>query len=63
MSKQQGRGGTGSHKHGVSGRAGPPTAVKRATAEFFNKEAEQRKKRKGKMYGSVRGALERGQSK
>ncbi len=56
MSKQRGRGGMGSHKHGVSGRAGPPRAVKWATAEFFNKEAA-RKARKHKMCGSVREAL------
>ena len=57
MSKQRGRGGMGSHKHGVSGRAGPPNAVKWATAEFFNKEAARRKARKHKMYGSVGEAL------
>ncbi len=57
MSKQRGRGGMGSHKHGVSGHAGPPNAVKWATAQFFNKEAARRKARKHKMYGSVREAL------
>ncbi len=57
MSKQRGRGGMGSHKHAVSGRPGPPQAVKWATAEFFNKEAARRKARKQKMYGSVREAL------
>ncbi len=57
MSKQRGRGGMGSHKHGVSGRAGPSRTVKWATAEFFNKEAARRKVRKQKMYGSVRDAL------
>ncbi len=48
----------GSHKHGVSGRAGPPGAVKWATAQFFNKEAARRKAGKQKMYGSVREALD-----
>ena len=58
MSKQRGRGGMGSHKTGVSGRAGPLGAVKWATAQFFNKEAARRKARKQKMYGSVRDALD-----
>ena len=58
MSKQRGRGGMGSHKHGVSGRAGPPRAVKWATAQFFNEEAARRKARKQKMYGSVREVLD-----
>ena len=57
MSRQKGRGGMGSHKHGVSGRPGPPAAVKRATAEFFNREAEQRRRRKPKMHETVREAL------
>ncbi len=47
----------GPHKHGVSGRAGAPNAVKWATAQFFNKETARRKARKHKMYGSVREAL------
>lgn len=63
MSRQQGRGGMGSHKHGTSGRAGPPSGVKRTTEEFFNKEAERRKARKSAMYGSVREALDRSRRK
>ena len=59
MSKQRGRGGMGSRKHGVSGRAGPSSAVKRFTAQFFNKETERRTKHKSKMYSSVRDALNR----
>ena len=58
MSKQLGRGGMGPHKHGVSGPAGPPAAIKRSTAGFFNKEAERRKKPKSKMYSSVRDAFD-----
>ncbi len=57
MSKQRGRGGMGSHKHGVSGRAVTPLGVKWASAEFFNKEAARRKARKQEMYGRVREAL------
>ena len=57
MSRQRGRGGMGSHKHGVSGRAGPPRAVKWATAQFFNKEAARRKAPKQEIYRSVREAL------
>lgn len=58
MSMQQGRGGMGSHKHGVSDRAGPPNAVKRFVAQFFNKEVERRGRRQGPMYTSVRETLE-----
>ena len=42
----QGRGGMGSHKHGVSGRPGPRPALKRFLAEFFNEEAKRRTKRR-----------------
>jgi hypothetical protein len=62
MDKRQGRGGIGSHKHGVSGRSGPPSAVKRATATFFNREleqeADQRQRRTGPMFATVHQALE-----
>ena len=59
MGRQQGRGGMGSHKHGVSGRPGPSAAVKRATAEVFEREAEaqRRRRRLRRTYGSVRAAL------
>jgi hypothetical protein len=56
MSKQRGRGGMGSHKHGVSGRAGPPRAAKWATAQFFNKEAARRKARKKDVWFGARSA-------
>ncbi len=59
MSRQAGRGGMGSHKHGVSGRPGPPARVKWATAAFFNKETKRRAKPRRKMYDSVREALDR----
>ena len=55
----QGRGGMGSHKHGVSGRPGPRPALKRFLAEFLNEEAKRRTKRRSKMYSSLREALRR----
>jgi len=38
MSKQQGRGGMGSHKHGVSGRSGPSPRAKLSRARDANAE-------------------------
>ena len=58
---QWGRGGMGSHKHGTSGRSGPPKEVKRATAAFFNKASPRR--RRPKMCGSVREAIEESKGK
>jgi hypothetical protein len=54
---EQDRDGMGSHKRGVSGRPGPPPALKRFLAEFFNEEAKRRTKRRSKMYSSLREAL------
>ncbi len=48
----------GSHKHGTSGRSGPPASVKRATAEFFNRLVKSRRRR-ARMYGSVREAFDK----
>src|SRR5512147_2329801 len=53
----QGRGGMGSHKHGVSGRPEPRPGLKRVLAGFFNEEAKRRTKRRSKMYSSLREAL------
>ena len=59
MSKQRSTGGMGMHKHRTSGRSGPPSAVKRSTADFMNKEEERKKKRpKPRMYESVKEAIE-----
>jgi hypothetical protein len=55
----QGRGGMGSHKHGVRGRPGPRPVLKRFLAEFFNEEAKRITKRRGEMFSSVREALRR----
>lgn len=63
MDRQKGRGELGSHKHGVSGKSGPSSSVKRAIAQFFNQERERRdrlrKKRKATMFTSVREALDK----
>ena len=53
----QGRGGMGSHKHGISGRPGPRARGQRFLAGFFNEEAKRRTKRRSKMYSSLREAL------
>jgi len=55
MSTQQGRGGTGSHKHGVSGHSGHPSGFKQQLAREANREEEEKKKRKPKnhMFSSV----------
>ncbi len=52
MSRQQGRGGMGSRKHGRSGWSGPPPGLKQYLARLEN---EQRKppKRKQELFASV----------
>lgn len=61
MSGQQGRGGMGSHKHGVSGHCGPNGRTTKATARMLNREQEQRAKLKAahrqEFTGSVRDLL------
>ncbi len=54
----QGRGGMGSHKHGVSGRGGPSPGLKQRLAREQNrrlKEREEvRKRRRSQFYDTVR---------
>ncbi len=52
MSKQQGRGGMGSHKHGVSGKSGMPRGLKQRLAREENKRQE-KKSRRQRMYESI----------
>lgn len=56
---QQGRGGIGSHKHGVSGRSGPSPRTKFMTALDANRLADAQRARRPKpqMWPSVREAL------
>ncbi len=54
----QGRGGMGSHKHGVSGRGGSPPGLKQRLAREQNQrqdeQQETRKRRRQGMYNSIR---------
>lgn len=52
MSRQQGRGGMGSRKHGRSGQPGPPPGLKQFLARLAN-ERRQKSKRKQKLFASV----------
>ncbi len=52
MSMQQGRGGMSSHKHGISGHAGPPPGLKQSLAREENKRREKTSHRQ-RMYESV----------
>jgi len=52
MSKQQGRGGMGSHKHGVSGKSGMPPGLKQQVAREENKRRD-KKSRRQRMYNSI----------
>jgi len=52
MSKQQGRGGMGSHKHGVSGKSGMPPGLKQQLAREENKRKD-KKSRRQRMYDSI----------
>lgn len=52
MSMQQGRGGMGSHKHGVSGHAGLPPGLKQCLAREDNERREKTSHRP-RMYESV----------
>jgi hypothetical protein len=45
-------GGMGSHKHGVSGRAGP-TGFNKLLVNKTTQELRKRKRRPGKMYDSI----------
>ncbi len=59
----QGRGGMGSHKHGVSGRGGLPPGLKQRLAREQNQRskerAQTRKRRKQRMYETVRELMTR----
>jgi len=51
---QQGRGGMGSHKHGISGHSGPSPRTKLMTCLENNRWLQSRKRRpKPIMFGSV----------
>ncbi len=52
MSKQQGRGGMGSRKHGRSGRPGPPPGLKQFLARLVNAK-RQKPKLKSELFASV----------
>ncbi|MGH8651509.1 MAG: hypothetical protein ACREYE_04705 [Gammaproteobacteria bacterium] len=52
MSKQQGRGGMGTHKHGVSGKSGMPPRLKQQLAREENKRKD-KKGRRQRMYDSI----------
>ncbi len=52
MSRQQGRGGMGSRKHGRSGRSGPPPGLKQYLARLEN-ERHKQPKRKQELFASV----------
>lgn len=44
MSKQSGRGGMGSHKHGVSGRTHKPARLKQELGRLANRDGERQRK-------------------
>lgn len=54
MSKQRGRGGMGSHKHGVSGTAGPNRRALQALGRLVNRMHEETKRPKQRMFDDVR---------
>ena len=56
MSRQQGRGGMGSHKHGSSGKTGMPPGLKQQLAREENKR-KRKKKRRQTMYDSIRALM------
>lgn len=56
MSRQQGRGGMGSHKHGVSGQSGLPPGLKQRLAREDN-ERRKKKKREQPMYASLQALM------
>jgi hypothetical protein len=51
--RQQGRGGMGSHKHGISGHGGPSPKSKLMRALDANREEAARPKRRTRTYQSV----------
>ena len=59
----QGRGGMGSHKHGVSGRGGSPPGLKQRLAREQNQRskerAQMRKRRRQRMYETIRELMTR----
>jgi hypothetical protein len=62
MSNQSGRGGMGSHKHGISGHSGPSPKTKHNWARDASQEIHRRQKRAAKrravdLYPSVSDAL------
>ncbi len=64
----QGRGGMGSHKHGVSGRGGSPPGLKqrlaREQSQRQSERTEARKRRRQRMYDTIRELIpERSQSR
>ena len=56
-SMQQGRGGMGSHKHGVSGHSGPSPRAKLMAALYDNRERATRKRVKPTMYETMEEAM------
>ena len=60
---RQGRGGLGSHKHGVSGRGGAPPGMKQRLAREQNQrskeQAQTRKRRRQRMYETIRELMTR----
>lgn len=64
MSGQSGRGGMGSHKHGISGHCGPNGRTTKATARLLNREQETKTKlraaRKQAFVGNVRDLFKKG---
>ena len=64
---QQGRRGMGSHKHGISGRGGPPLGLKQRLAREQDRclkdREEARKRRRSKMYDTIRELMARSQKR
>jgi hypothetical protein len=56
MSKQQGRGGMGSHKHGVSGHPGHPPKLRMWSKILAKREEAWRRRRfrRSEFFGSVK---------
>ena len=58
MTRQQGRGSMGTHKHGTSGTAGMPPNLRQFLALIVNKQTENKKRarrvRQQAMYSTVR---------
>jgi hypothetical protein len=59
----QGRGGMGSHKHGISGRGGSPPGLKQRLAreqiQRSKERAETRKRHRQPMYNTIRELMAR----